>query len=373
METEVKSWWIVLLALAVIASACGSSSSDSAEQGVSPDDETVQTADDAEASAPTAAPATTAAAPTTTSAAPTTTTTEEPPPASTVPPEDVDRVYQPLPQSDDPCSTPVEEGSDTFSIFVDGAERPVYVEWPATATDEPPGLVVGLHGAGSGIATRKDILRLSELEPHVFVVPSPLDSDIAFWSETPTFNLDFVSTLFAELPKALCFDSSKTILNSAGQGGLVSADAICHTDIPIQLAVMSLSFISPVDCAPVRDVPIISFNTFDFDPTVGAHWDNRWDPPVPHEVAQTGGIGPVPEDLDEWALRYGCDGPRLEETLPDPDDVLERDSVLFAYPECATKLFAFGLEATDSFPTSPAAFELAWPRILEVFGSILDE
>lgn len=359
-----KYRWVVLLAMALLVSACGSPSADSTAETAAADDEEVETREEAETPPTSAAPATTAAP---------TTTTSEPASASTMPPEEIDRVYQPLPQADDPCAEPVQEGSDTFSIFVDGSERPVYVEWPEYTPGSPPRMVVGFHGAGWGIDTMKDTLRIPGIEPHIFVVPSPQDVDIAFWSETAEFDLNFVSALFADIPAAFCFDSSQTILNGIGQGALLTAEAICNTEIPIQLVVMSLSFVSPTVCEPARDVPIIAHNTFDFLPPVGAHWDGRWDPPVAHVVEWTDGIGPVPEDLDEWAARYGCEGPRLEETLPDPDDVLERDSVLFAYPDCNTPLFAFGYESDDMFPTSSAALALAIPRRVEVLESILAE
>lgn len=45
-----------------------------------------------------------------------------------------------------------------------------------------------------------------------------------------------------------------------------------------------------------------------------------------------GTYDPTPVVLDRWAALYNCTDARLEQTVPDPENQLDRESVIFSYP-----------------------------------------
>ena len=364
----------VLIGCSMIATACGSedpptSEAAAPEQVESSVAQAVEAADD---SIPEEVPTTT------TSTAPTTTTSEAPSPATTVPEDelsDAERTYPRLPVSDDPCANEPVAGDVTYSIVVDGKERPVLVSWDEAAIEaENPFLQIRLHGAGQSVELerpRADLFRDSV--PQIVVVPSPGDAGANFWSETPEFNITFVETLWDQLRKSVCFDQSRVRMIGTGQGAFVTAETICKTDIPLQLVSMSLGLISLESCDPSRKVPIISYNVFEFNAALGAHWDGSWTPPGEHETESTGGIGPVPDDLDEWADVYGCAGERVEETLSDPNDAFERDTIVLSYPDCEAPLFAYGIENGEQSPFELTALTQTFGHSFEQFPAVFGQ
>ena len=353
-----RNWRSLTIAMVLLASACGSGSTDTAEQASIVGAVAAETVGEGPV-ASTSTTTTSEATPTTT--APATTTT----PATA----DLERDYPALPVHEDPCAQQLDVGQNTYSFFVAEEERPVVVEIEEQALlDEQPQLTISFHGAGRGPdVALTDLAVSNDLSPGIFVVPFADGSNNPFWGGAPDFNIDYFNTLYSELAQAFCFDPDRTVITGTGQGTFVVVEAICESDIPIQTAALTLGMLSFLDCVPDRPVPLITMDVFEFRTNLGAYWDGAWDPPGEYERVRSGGIRSTPEALDDWAMVYGCDGPRIEETLPDDDEVLERDTVLYSYPDCIAPLFAFGLENGEGGSAiSAAAFISAFNRVVSI-------
>jgi poly(3-hydroxybutyrate) depolymerase len=262
--------------------------------------------------------------------------------------------------------------SGVYDLQVQGQARPVWVQLPdAAAGTQPAALVIDLHSAGLTTGVGTDLLDQLGLGGAVVVSPRANDSPFPSWSESDTFNVEYMRALWDALGRSLCFDAERVVLSAVGQGTLVASEAVCGTDIPFGLVIQVWGLVPVQECEPSRAVAMVSLNTF--DPSDGSHWDGRWEPPVPREVAVTGGIGPVPDDLDQWAQRYHCTDTRSEQTIADPGDVLARDSVLFSYNACDAPLAAFGLTTTPAggSVTAMPAFEGLAPQLQQIVDDVL--
>ena len=275
------------------------------------------------------------------------------------------------PENPDPCTVDQEVGVEEFEIDVEGELRPVSIQWDrAAANAESPGVLVGFHGAGLRGRDQTPIDGVKEAFPIplVVVVPSASNAAAPFWSESPTFNRSYLEELYALLDTQICFDPDDLFLVSQGQGNMVATTAICDTERPIRTSYQVLGPYSFEDCAPSRPVPLFSLGIFDFNAASGAHWDGDWDPPVEYELERTGGIGSGPDEIDAWAEIYNCVGDPIEEAIPDPGDVLERDTEFYAYEDCDAPIYGFGAENGDTLCGCPneVAVSALSPKLLSL-------
>jgi hypothetical protein len=289
-----------------------------------------------------------------------------------------------MPVADDPCATP--------ASHVFGA-APTQYTFTLAGEDRAVGVRVGGEAALTGDATVWVLLHSSSLAwdavlwmadnvfvpmvgaPETQVVVSPQANgappEPGFWTETATFNTDYLVTLFEHLDRSLCLERSRVALVGLNQGSLAAAQGICEAELPVDLVVMYAGLTKIADCDPPRAVPILSYDSFEFDPVNGPHWDGRFPGGTPVETELTGGIEATPDDLAFWADLYNCTAGPTERTLPDEPDLLARDSVLLTYDGCDAPLMAIGmmdaLYETDPAITGPvdaAAAEV----VRSVFG-----
>lgn len=317
-----------VLTIGLILAACGSTA------------DVATNAEGGEAEAPTTVPTnTTVAASTTEVVASSTTATVE---STTLAP--------------DPCADDVQAGSVSTTINVLGEDRPLYLEWDRAAAEaERPGLVIAFHAGGRKERryTSVDPVRASvdpARQPTVVVLPRASDAAAPFWSETPDFNREYVEALFDHLHATVCFDPEAVFLVGQGQGNVVSTTVICDTDIPIRSVLQDVGLVSFPDCDPSRAVPITSFNVIDFNPVVGQNWNSVWQPTVEVDADRTGGIGPTPEDADEWAEVYGCVGEPESQVFPDPLELLHQPIEGYYYWDCDAPILSFALPAQQDGP-----------------------
>ena len=271
------------------------------------------------------------------------------------PPPTTEAGIPPLPRVTDPCATGPRFELDTDvlrTVEVDGVPRTLAVRIPTSAVerDDPPPLTLSLHGATGSWEQQRGIDRLDpDAADDGFVVVRP-EADPgpgSGWSAREGFNVHFVETVVEALSHAVCFDPDRLRLWGGGQGGLVIHQVVCDSDLPVELAFSLFGLVSPRDCDPPRPVPLVSINNFEPDPFIGSSFDVAWTPPVDLEARLVGPVGPVPEDLAEWADRYHCtDGP-VEETVPDPRDGVDRDAVILSYEGCDAELVAIGFSIAN--------------------------
>lgn len=349
---------LLALVTAVVLASCGTS--DPPEPGLAASSEasTDTTATAAEETTTTTAPQTTATAEprepakepdqsTTT----TTTTTSAPEPQLVG-----ERVFEPLPARDDPCGDLLPAGQYQFSMLLDDAgtitEVPLLVHvLPEVVEDNiVPTLVIDFHPSGFtlGRSVSYFVDRESQrLGGAVFVNPRADTTLAPSWGRTETFNRKLITQLWDEVSSALCFRPNQAVWGGVSEGTTLVVEAICETDLPMSFAVLGLGLHFRDGCDPSRPVPIQASSFFTPPAGGGPHWDGPYVPPNEWE-AETATYDPAPDSLDRWAELYNCSDQRLETVVGDPEDVLERDSVVYSYTDCDALLTLIGFEIDDA-------------------------
>ena len=229
---------------------------------------------------------------------------------------------------------------------------PLGVRVPSEAALQSPSQIwVTLPGAGfeyeMGMAFGEwwaDLAGLEELGDLIFVGAQASDALAPFWSLSATYHVEHLESLFEALGGSFCLDRSTVVLFGVGQGTLAAAQAICQGELPVDLAVFVAGIVAMEECAPQRPVPLVTIDMFEFREPWGNHWDGNWNPPPAIEIDLTGGIGPGPDEFASWERAYGCAETAVDETLPDPGDVLERDTILLSNDSCDAGLVAFAVQ-----------------------------
>lgn len=289
-----------------------------------------------------------------------------------------------MPLADDPCGAPAGHavgGEPTeYTFTLDGEDRAV-------------GVRVGGDAALTGDATVWVLLHASSLgwdsvlwmvdnvmgpmvgAPETQVVVSAqangASPDPGFWTESATFNSDYLVTLFGHLERSLCLGRSRVGLVGLNQGALAAAQGICEADLPVDLVVMYAGLTKIADCDPAEPVAIVSLDSYEFDPLTGPHWDGRWPGGTPIETELTDGIEATPDDLAFWADLYKCTAGPEERTLPDEADLLARDTVVLTYDGCDAPLMAIGM-MDAIYETDPAIVGPVDAAVAEVVRSVFE-
>lgn len=208
-----------------------------------------------------------------------------------------------------PVNPATSEGSHT---------RTYILHVPSTYNQQHPyAVVLSFHGY-SGHATDMDhgsgFSQLAEQQGFLAVYPQGLPDGknrVPFWAEVGPidYGIDeaaFVSTLLDSLQAHFCVDARRVYATGFSNGGGMTAFLACRFAGRIAaFAPISGNFYAiPGGCHPVRPVPILDFHgTKDRTlPYAGI--------PVSKNAAWP--LPPVPQTLQEWALRDGCtQGPTI--------------------------------------------------------------
>lgn len=353
-----------LISVAILLiSSCGGNSADKQSEVAGASQDAVDT------------PTPTTSRPTTTSTTtevqpePTTTTTTEPEPEL-----QGERLHEPLPFRDDPCSDRLPAGQHWFSMLLNDngtiTEIPILIEVIGNVVDAGiiPRLVIDFHSNEfaesrglSGGSTQRNSDRWGGT---VFVNPRADTTLTPVWAKSATFDGNVVTQLWEELNGSLCFNPDNSAWGGLMEGNQLVVEAICETNIPMSHAVLGLGMHFREGCSPSRPVPVSSSDVF--TPLEGGspHWDGPFTPPNVFN-AKAGSYEGAPVSLDRWAELYNCTDDRLEETAPDPDDLLERDSVFFGYTDCDAPLLAYATQVAPNRFTPDIGAQLA-PQFVEL-------
>lgn len=317
---------------------------------------------------------------------------EEPSESSEADTGSADSYLADLPKSADPCAqTPIElidqfpDKSVEYGFEFRDVRRPVGVVVPAATELQSDDVLVWvmLHGAGLGWASSEFGVRWSLKDPDlggrpsVLVLPQAELTDSSFWTADETFNVDYMSTLWSEVDAMLCLERATIVLGGFGQGVIPAMEAYCEGVLQPDLMFFFTGMMKMLDCPAGEPAAIVSTDIYEFDPAMGPHWEGSWDQPNVYEVEVTGGIGPTPEDMAQWATLFGCDDVVDEEELPSPSGTLHRPTVVRAYRSCVVPIVAFGLQnAVDPGlltpgQLQPAALSEARDRILQELSDAL--
>lgn len=216
------------------------------------------------------------------------------------------------------CGTPAPQppGSGaTRTVTRGGLDRTVRLHLPAGYTaDRPwPALLV-FHGRGSSGPEIEEFSRLSEL-PAIVAYPDgvPGGEGKQAWQGAPysaprVDDVAFTDDLLDHTEAGLCVDSTRVYATGKSNGG-------GFTDVLTCRASDRIAAVAPVAgacyrtgeprCDPGRPVPVLSFH-------------GTGDATIPYAGDADRGLPPIPEWVDGWAGRDGCDpDPATRRTEPD--------------------------------------------------------
>lgn len=312
------------------------------------------------------------------------TTSVETSPASSSEPEAVAGVL-PLPEVDDACAAPVDlpVGQTEYSFEFEDRILPVGVDVAGASSLVDPIIVVSLHAGGfpwSQVMQAWEPIwpRLGQEAQRLLIFAPQADaSDNPWWTESPDFNPSYLAAFFDRLEGVVCLETSPVLLTGFGQGTVAATQGHCAGVVEVELTAILLlvGMTKMVDCDPIDAVPILSIDRFEFDPTIGPHWDGRWDMPRAIDLELTGGLAATPDDLARWAEVYGCDGPPLSEEIPDQSGTLDRLTTVLRHRDCDADLTAIGIAgaAVRNRVFEPVALEQMLDVLEVEFARLLDD
>lgn len=286
-----------------------------------------------------------------------------------------------LPVTDDPCDSPAAHAigeTVVYEVEILGEMVPMAVEVGSSEALESGLMDLVMHGAGVSWQVSADFRPVDAFlgsdwpaERRVLVAPQAEPGETPFWSQTASFNVDYVAELFPLLEKSFCLEDMRVVARSVGQGSLAVSEALCAASYPVDVHLMVTGLLKVAECAGTTQPAIISVDQFEYSPIIGHHWDGEWNPPGAGEAAVTGGLQATPQDLATVAEQYGCSDEAVEESFDLPG--LERDAIALTYTTgCAASLHAYGLPAApDGIGWSETALESIQDRLRGELGAAL--
>lgn len=306
------------------------------------------------------------------------------PTSSTAETSEVSGVASTFPLSDGPCASPAAHmiGGEPveYTFTFEGEERPVGVRVGGQAAlGTAPTMVAILSPPGGeweSSAGLADLIgrQIGPEESRIVVAPQASSGQPLLWTRSVSFNADYLATLFGLLERSFCLDGARVVLGARGGATIAVAQAICATDLSIDLAYFQLGMVTVDHCDPARAVPILSIDRFGLNPPIGPHWEGSWDPPAEVDLALTGGFNSTPDEVATWAEIYECTDEATLETLPDAGGVLAQPTVVLAHRACDAPIVAFGMQPQPgALGVVPDALVGASVRLAEEWNALLGD
>lgn len=210
-------------------------------------------------------------------------------------------------------------GTTRGEVQHDGNPRyyDVFVPESYDPTAQTP-LVLSLHGLTSNPDQQAFITEWNEVAAaNGFIVAYPRATGlITRWnaSDIPgspdVDDVGFIDTLVDELANMYCIDRDRVYVNGFSNGGGMTERLACEMSDEIAAIGTVAGAYAPLDtaCALERPIPLMAFH-------------GTGDPIVSYEGGESGNISlpPIPEWVESWADRLGCDA--AYESLTPGDDV----------------------------------------------------
>lgn len=270
----------------------------------------------------------------------------------------------PLPNSADPCSEPVDFSAisanlvgwvgyaTTFTAAGESRSLDVRFSSPDAPTAENAVMVVMFHGAGGSNAWSKMnwansfLPELVQQRPVITVMAQAVNGRSGRWPSDTFVGTEYHEALRATLAKSFCLEQMPIILHGNGQGTIVALNAYCTGSLPADAIVLVLGMAKLLDC-PADPTPVMTLDIYEFQPVVGHHWGGAWNPPMAEIVEITGGIQSTPDDVDHWASQFGCESEPTETLLPiDSHSTTDQKSqpiTVLAVRDCVEPIVAIGV------------------------------
>lgn len=194
--------------------------------------------------------------------------------------------------------------------------------------DGPLAMIVDFHGYSEGAAIHVQMSGLpayGDDEGFVTLVPSGL-GDPARWDvalDSP--DLAFAGDLLDEAERTLCIDLARVYVTGLSNGAFMTSSVACRYADRVAAVAPVAGVQDPEGCDPDRPVPLLAVHGTDdqFVAYDGGLGERALDLPAPDGSGRTlreAGApalpaGPsVPEILEAWAARNGCEGVDPETT-----------------------------------------------------------
>ena len=224
-------------------------------------------------------------------------------------------------------SAPVEVGQERVELGDRWYLRHVP---PAAEEDAPLPLVVDLHGYSEGAEVH---VQMSALAAHGdaqgFVTVTPQGTGaVPRWDATlGSPDVDFISAVIDDVEDDLCIDRNRIHVAGLSNGAFMTSVLACALADRIASVAAVAGVRAIGGCDPARPVPLVAFHgTADgyvaFDGGLGEKVE---DLPAPDGSGRSlgelgvrsGGGAAVPEIMEAWAVRNGCEPEPREEPVAD--------------------------------------------------------
>jgi polyhydroxybutyrate depolymerase len=240
---------------------------------------------------------------------------------------------QPSPGCTDPNAA-VGAGEETLTLMSGGVPR-TYIRHvpPQYRADEPIPVVIDLHGSAEGAVVHTGNSALGPFgDEHGFVTITPqgqasgLDSywATAFSGVIDSVDVRFIGELLDEVERTLCVDQARVFATGYSNGAFLTSALVCVFADRFAAVAPVAGIRDPQPCTPSRPVPAVVFHGTD-DEWVA--FNGGLGPAAlalpPDESGQTLGEKtgiepegpPIPEIVDTWAVRNGCEAEPQERAI----------------------------------------------------------
>lgn len=228
-------------------------------------------------------------------------------------------------------------GQTEERMFSGGVER-TYIRNVPDAEGPMP-LVVDFHGYSEGAAIH---VAMSELPAYgdeqgfATLVPQgsgdPVRWDVAL--DSP--DLAFAGDLLDEAERTLCIDLARVYVTGLSNGAFMTSSVACRYADRVAAVAPVAGVQDPEGCDPDRPVPVLAIHGTDdeFVAYDGGLGERALDLPAPdgsgRTLRETGASGrpegpSVPEIVEAWAARNGCEGEPVTTSVTEDVDRLAHD------------------------------------------------
>jgi polyhydroxybutyrate depolymerase len=217
------------------------------------------------------------------------------------------------PEPIDPCAAgaPVLRGDEDFSVIIDGIERTYTVSAPTSYDGAPTPVVFNFHGLGSNGFEQRLFSKMdavSDAEGFIAVYPNGTGES---WNAgeccPPASNSDvddvaFVQTMIADITASYCVDQKQIFATGMSNGGFFSHRLGCEVAEQFAAIAPVAGGVVLLDCQPSRPIPVM-------------HFHGTADDTVPFDGLPQFGLPAIPDMINDWAARNGCQGAAVQTFL----------------------------------------------------------